>query len=102
MFIPYPVVYGFIVDSTCLIWEKTCGKTGNCWLYDIDKFRYRLHGFTFAFSMIGSMFDLIVFMYANRLKNMYEDEEDGEGEQPEDIEADEKEIQLLNVDSPNK
>ncbi|KAH7637101.1 solute carrier organic anion transporter family member 5a1-like protein [Dermatophagoides farinae] len=38
-FIPYPLIFGALIDSTCLIWEKTCGKTGNCWLYDLDKYR---------------------------------------------------------------
>ncbi|CAG2102309.1 unnamed protein product, partial [Medioppia subpectinata] len=42
-YIPYPLIYGAIADSVCLIWENTCGKTGNCWLYDQDRFRYVLH-----------------------------------------------------------
>jgi Organic Anion Transporter Polypeptide (OATP) family len=24
----------------CLVWGHTCGKTGNCWLYDVEKLRY--------------------------------------------------------------
>lgn len=38
-FIPYPLLFGAITDSACIVWEKTCGKTGNCWVYDLDKFR---------------------------------------------------------------
>ena len=36
-FIPYPIIFGSIVDSACLIWESKCGKTGNCWVYDSEK-----------------------------------------------------------------
>ncbi|CAG2176120.1 unnamed protein product, partial [Oppiella nova] len=27
-FIPYPLIFGAVVDSTCLVWEEKCGKTG--------------------------------------------------------------------------
>ncbi|XP_076068296.1 solute carrier organic anion transporter family member 74D-like isoform X2 [Oratosquilla oratoria] len=42
-FIPAPIIMGAIVDSACLIWEEKCGRRGNCWFYDSDKFRYILH-----------------------------------------------------------
>lgn len=38
--IPGPIVYGFIIDQSCLIWENSCGSRGNCWYYDKEKFRY--------------------------------------------------------------
>lgn len=38
--IPGPIVYGFIIDQSCLIWDYSCGTQGNCWYYDKDKFRY--------------------------------------------------------------
>ena len=52
------------------------GKTGNCWLYDIDKFRKYLHGAAFAFMIIGSLFDIGIIIMANRIKNLYGDEEE--------------------------
>lgn len=75
-FIPYPLIFGAITDSTCLIWEKSCGKTGNCWLYDIDKFRYYLHGAAFAFMTIGSLFDIGIIIFANRIQNLFDEEKD--------------------------
>lgn len=39
-FIPGPIIYGAIIDSTCLIWEKSCGTRGNCWFYHRENFRY--------------------------------------------------------------
>nr|CAD7194624.1 unnamed protein product [Timema douglasi] len=29
------------MDSTCLVWDRSCGAKGNCWLYDKDSFRIR-------------------------------------------------------------
>lgn len=52
-----------------------CGKTGNCWVYDVDKFRYYLHTAAFFFMMLGSLFDVGVIFYADRIKNIYDDEE---------------------------
>uniref|UniRef100_A0A1B0D9E5 Solute carrier organic anion transporter family member n=1 Tax=Phlebotomus papatasi TaxID=29031 RepID=A0A1B0D9E5_PHLPP len=30
-FIPSPIIFGMIMDSTCVLWGKTCSGTGNCW-----------------------------------------------------------------------
>ncbi|XP_054158013.1 solute carrier organic anion transporter family member 74D-like [Oppia nitens] len=77
-FIPYPLIFGAIIDSTCLVWEESCGKTGNCWLYDIDKFRVYLHSAAFGFMLLGSLFDIGVIVYSDRLKNLLDDEEEDE------------------------
>lgn len=38
--IPGPIIYGAIIDSTCLIWEESCGTRGNCWFHHGRNFRY--------------------------------------------------------------
>lgn len=38
--VPCPIIYGVVIDSTCLIWETICGKAGACSLYDINAFRH--------------------------------------------------------------
>ncbi|XP_046913941.2 solute carrier organic anion transporter family member 74D [Dermatophagoides farinae] len=75
-FIPYPLIFGTIIDSTCLIWEKSCGKTGNCWLYDIDKYRIYMHMSAFTFLMIGVILECGTICLAGRIKNLYDDNED--------------------------
>ncbi|XP_071493576.1 solute carrier organic anion transporter family member 4A1-like, partial [Diadema antillarum] len=32
--VPGPIVFGALIDSSCLLWETSCDGTGNCWLYD--------------------------------------------------------------------
>ncbi|KAB0801385.1 hypothetical protein PPYR_05739 [Photinus pyralis] len=44
-YIPAPILFGNLIDSTCLLWKSTCGtKGGRCLLYDIEKFRYKYVG----------------------------------------------------------
>ena len=86
-FIPYPLIFGAITDSACMVWEKSCGKRGNCWLYDQDKFRYYLHGSAFAFMMIGTCFDIGIIACSSQLKGFYDDEEN----EQEDIQESQKE-----------
>lgn len=75
--IPYPLLFGAITDSTCLIWESSpCGKKGNCWFYDSDKMRNYLHISSVTFLLLASLFDLFVIYYAHEIKNFYEEDED--------------------------
>ena len=39
-FLPNPLIYGTLIDSSCLVWETSCGETGSCWIYDTTQFRY--------------------------------------------------------------
>lgn len=40
-FMPCPVIYGFVIDSTCVLWDRQCGKQTSCLYYDLDRFRHR-------------------------------------------------------------
>lgn len=44
-YIPAPILFGNLIDSTCLLWKNSCGeKGGRCLMYDIEQFRYRYVG----------------------------------------------------------
>lgn len=44
-YIPAPILFGNLIDSTCLLWKNSCGENGGrCLLYDIEQFRYRYVG----------------------------------------------------------
>lgn len=75
-FIPYPLIFGAVADSACIVWEESCGKNGNCWLYHPDKFRYYLHSTTSAFIFFGLFFDFGMVLFSNRIKNIYKEEND--------------------------
>ncbi|XP_026672597.1 solute carrier organic anion transporter family member 5A1 isoform X2 [Ceratina calcarata] len=58
--IPAPIMYGAIIDSTCLIWEESCGSRGNCWFHHGRNFRYMVNISSAGFSIIGVLFDVAV------------------------------------------
>ncbi|KAF6038322.1 SLCO4C1 [Bugula neritina] len=34
--IPGPLVFGYILDQVCIVWQEKCGSTGSCWVYNSD------------------------------------------------------------------
>lgn len=42
--IPGPILFGRVIDQTCLVWGSKCGRQGNCQLYDQTLFRYYVNG----------------------------------------------------------
>ncbi|XP_066961639.1 solute carrier organic anion transporter family member 74D-like [Macrobrachium rosenbergii] len=66
-FIPAPIVMGAIVDSVCLVWDKTCGTYGNCWLYDSEKLRYIIHLVPAALVLVSILGDIVVYIYSENL-----------------------------------
>lgn len=32
--IPGPIIFGAVFDSTCIFWQRECGRRGNCWVYE--------------------------------------------------------------------
>ncbi|GFT65176.1 solute carrier organic anion transporter family member 3A1 [Nephila pilipes] len=77
-FIPYPIVFGVLVDSACLVWEKSCGETGNCWFYDVPKFNYLLHGASALFSILSALSFLGIYFLSGRVGNLYDEDEEPE------------------------
>lgn len=45
-YIPSPILFGSVIDSTCLLWKSTCAGEagGRCLLYDIEAFRFKYVG----------------------------------------------------------
>jgi len=57
-YIPAPILFGNLIDSTCLLWKSTCGeKGGRCLLYDIEQFRYRWYFWTY------DIFKIFIFIF---------------------------------------
>nr|XP_061801127.1 solute carrier organic anion transporter family member 2B1-like [Nerophis lumbriciformis] len=43
-FMPCPVVYGSVIDTTCVLWDRKCGEQTSCLYYNLDRFRHRFLG----------------------------------------------------------
>ncbi|XP_034947903.1 solute carrier organic anion transporter family member 74D isoform X2 [Chelonus insularis] len=74
--IPGPIVYGFIIDQSCLIWENSCNIKGNCWYYDKEKFRYYFNVTGSCFTLLSVLFDTYVCYLSRNLDLYGADEED--------------------------
>lgn len=77
-YIPGPILYGRIIDSTCLIWNTKCGRRGNCQLYDPIMFRYILHITSASFIFLAAVFDGLVWYYGKNLKLFGDDDDEKE------------------------
>ncbi|ODN02542.1 Solute carrier organic anion transporter family member 1B1, partial [Orchesella cincta] len=75
--IPSPIVYGRIIDSTCLLWGSKCGERGNCLLYDDVKFAYAMATTAAGLSLLGLACDCVMWYYVKDLK-LYGEEENEE------------------------
>ncbi|XP_014246027.1 solute carrier organic anion transporter family member 1C1-like isoform X1 [Cimex lectularius] len=88
-FIPSPIIYGLLLDSSCLVWGQTCGKTGNCWLYHGKELRYLLNFTSSAFLLLGTLLDIGVLYNVGSLQiydevalNEEQTKSDKDNEQP--------------------
>jgi hypothetical protein len=66
--IPSPIVFGYIFDQSCLLWGKTCSKTGNCWLYDNDLIKFTFNLTAGVFILIGTCWDIGTWYYSKDVK----------------------------------
>ncbi|XP_060666847.1 solute carrier organic anion transporter family member 4C1 [Drosophila nasuta] len=72
--IPGPIIFGRIIDSTCLVWTQTCNGTGNCQLHDQTRFRYSVNFVSVFLTFMGVFFDWLVWYYGRDL-DLYGDKE---------------------------
>lgn len=76
--IPGPILYGRIIDETCIVWTEQCnGRKGNCQLYDQKLFRYYVNLTAFCLTSIGVFFDVLVWKNGRHL-DLYTERTDEE------------------------
>ena len=66
------------MDSACLVWEKSCGETGNCWFYDMDKYGYLLHGAAALFCSLSVVCLITLYFLSPRIRNLYTEDDENE------------------------
>ncbi|XP_041469280.1 solute carrier organic anion transporter family member 1A4-like [Lytechinus variegatus] len=67
-FIPGPVYFGAIIEQTCLLFQESCGKTGNCLVYDIKAFRLVFTLFSSCGRILAFTFFFIAFLSVRKQK----------------------------------
>ncbi|XP_048256733.1 solute carrier organic anion transporter family member 2B1-like [Haliotis rufescens] len=65
-FLPAPIIAGNVIDSTCLIWDVTCGVRGSCAQYDLTSLRLRLKALEVSGKVMAITFFLITLLVLRR------------------------------------
>jgi hypothetical protein len=63
---------GHLVDQTCILWQRTCGVSGACLLYDTAAFRYLIHGVTLVVGIIDLGLMIILSIWLHREQQQHE------------------------------
>lgn len=64
-FMPGPVLYGRVIDTTCLLWGRKCQRNTSCLYYDLDLFRHRFLGLQLIF-FCGGWFCFLVLIFLQK------------------------------------
>lgn len=75
-FMPGPVLYGSVIDTTCLLWGKKCGKQTSCLYYNLDRFRHRFIGLQAVF-VCGGLLCFLLTVVVLRRRGLYQEPEQG-------------------------
>lgn len=59
--IPGPIIYGSILDQSCLLWQDKCGEQGSCYLYKNSDMSH----FTLVAGIISKLLGTLLFLFAS-------------------------------------
>ncbi|XP_034038868.1 solute carrier organic anion transporter family member 5A1-like [Thalassophryne amazonica] len=55
-YIPTPIYFGAVIDTTCMLWQQDCGVHGSCWEYDVTSLRFVYFGLAASLKFFGFLF----------------------------------------------
>ncbi|KAK7944291.1 hypothetical protein WMY93_000019 [Mugilogobius chulae] len=55
-YIPTPIYFGAVIDTTCMLWQQDCGVHGSCWEYDVTSLRFVYFGLAASLKFLGFLF----------------------------------------------
>lgn len=55
-YIPTPIYFGAVIDTTCMLWQQDCGFHGSCWEYDVTSLRFVYFGLAASLKFLGFLF----------------------------------------------
>ncbi|KAL3970527.1 transcription factor 7-like 1 [Sarotherodon galilaeus] len=71
-FMPGPVLYGSVIDTTCILWGKKCGKQTSCQYYNLERFRNRFLGLQVVF-VCGALLCYLLTIVVLRKRDRYQE-----------------------------
>ena len=61
------MLFGAIIDSTCVLWQVLEEATGACLFFDTQDFRYKIFGFSLLFQVFSSVFAFPLLHYVGKM-----------------------------------
>ncbi|XP_059757779.1 solute carrier organic anion transporter family member 5A1 isoform X2 [Balaenoptera ricei] len=55
-YIPTPIYFGAVIDTSCMLWQQECGVQGSCWEYNVTSFRFVYFGLAAGLKFVGFIF----------------------------------------------
>lgn len=74
-YVPTPVLFGYLVDSSCVTWEESCGQRGSCWIYNGRDFSKKFHFAVATTLAVAGVSQLVIFTKARLINIRDEDSE---------------------------
>ncbi|XP_075439845.1 solute carrier organic anion transporter family member 5A1 [Ascaphus truei] len=65
-YIPTPIYFGAVIDTTCMLWQQECGVQGSCWEYDVTSFRFVYFGLAAGLKCVGFIFIFLAWYSIKR------------------------------------
>ncbi|CAB3399717.1 unnamed protein product [Caenorhabditis bovis] len=71
--LPSPIIWGFVIDAACLVWDTTCnGTRGACSIYHPQHLRVWMHLLYVCIRLIALLTDIFVWWHSKNLNIMEE------------------------------
>ncbi|XP_065224252.1 solute carrier organic anion transporter family member 4C1-like [Planococcus citri] len=67
------IIYGSLIDQSCVLFETTNHGRGHCLIYDLTKLRFVVHAFVIGGLIMNIILETFLWYYAKDLK-MYDEE----------------------------
>ena len=66
---PAPMLFGLVIDSSCMVSQTSCDRKGACLLYDADDVRYKIQGFASGLKLLSSAVLIVAWYIARGIKD---------------------------------
>lgn len=75
-----PVIFGFVIDTNCVIWNTSCTGQGACALYNVTNLRLRYYGLFIGVKTITVLVLIAAFLKARHKGDWSVDNDDKNGD----------------------
>lgn len=61
--VPGPILFGAIIDNTCILWREKCGEHASCWIYNNDQLSRNFFIFVVCFKVASITFFILAHQF---------------------------------------